>query len=200
MLASGADVGLAFDGDADRVFLVDEKAAPVSGSLTTALVAKAMLEKHPGSTVLYNLICSKVVPETIAEQRRHARPHPGGPLLHQAGDGRHRGRLRGRALGPLLLPGQLPGRLGPHRRAGHPRGAVGGGRAAVGVAGARSGATPTRARSTPKVRRPRRSGGGAGRALRRRAGVDSTAPTASPSTSATGGSTCAPRTPSRCCA
>lgn len=62
-----ADVGLAFDGDADRVFLVDEKAEPVSGSLTTALVAAAMLEKHPGATILYNLICSKVVPETIFE-------------------------------------------------------------------------------------------------------------------------------------
>ena len=67
VLEQGADVGLAFDGDADRVFLVDEQAQPVSGSLTTALVAGAMLEKHPGSTILYNLICSKVVPETIAE-------------------------------------------------------------------------------------------------------------------------------------
>src|SRR5580698_4084000 len=65
VLASHADVGLAFDGDADRVFLVDEQAQPVSGSLTTALVARAMLEKHPGATVLYNLICSKIVPETI---------------------------------------------------------------------------------------------------------------------------------------
>jgi phosphomannomutase len=67
VLEHGADVGLAFDGDADRVFLVDEKAEGVSGSLTTALVAKAMLGTHPGSTVLYNLICSKVVPETILE-------------------------------------------------------------------------------------------------------------------------------------
>lgn len=63
-----ADVGLAFDGDADRVFLVDEHAEPVSGSLTTALVAQSMLEKHPGSTILYNLICSKVVPETVREK------------------------------------------------------------------------------------------------------------------------------------
>ena len=61
----GADVGLAFDGDADRVFLIDETGAGVSGSLTTALVATSMLASHPGSTVLYNLICSKVVPETI---------------------------------------------------------------------------------------------------------------------------------------
>jgi phosphomannomutase len=68
VLETGADVGLAFDGDADRVFLVDEKAEPVSGSLTTALVASSMLEKHPGSTVLYNCICSRVVPEVIAEK------------------------------------------------------------------------------------------------------------------------------------
>jgi phosphomannomutase len=62
---TGADVGLAFDGDADRVFLLDERAAGISGSLTTALVASAMLARDPGSTILYNLICSKVVPETV---------------------------------------------------------------------------------------------------------------------------------------
>jgi phosphomannomutase len=67
VLARGADIGLAFDGDADRVFLVDEQAAPVSGSLTTALVAASLLEKSPGSTILYNLICSRVVPEVIEE-------------------------------------------------------------------------------------------------------------------------------------
>jgi len=68
VIAREADVGLAFDGDADRVFLVDERAEAVSGSLTTALVAAAMLEKHPGETVLYNLICSRVVPEVITER------------------------------------------------------------------------------------------------------------------------------------
>src|SRR5580658_9702940 len=67
VLASGADIGLAFDGDADRVFLVDERAEPVSGSLTTALVAASMLKKYPGETVLYNLICSHVVPEVVLE-------------------------------------------------------------------------------------------------------------------------------------
>ncbi len=68
VLAAGADVGLAFDGDADRVFLVDERAEPVSGSLTTALVASSMLDKYPGATILYNCICSRVVPEVIAEK------------------------------------------------------------------------------------------------------------------------------------
>ncbi len=65
VLEIGADIGLAFDGDADRVFLIDEKAQPVSGSVTTAMVADALLQRHPGATVLYNLICSKAVPETI---------------------------------------------------------------------------------------------------------------------------------------
>src|SRR3954452_13453277 len=67
VLEVGADVGLAFDGDADRVFLVDEKAQPISGSTTTAMVAKAMLAKYPGSKVIYNLICSKAVAEIVRE-------------------------------------------------------------------------------------------------------------------------------------
>jgi len=62
-----ADLGLAFDGDADRVFLVDERAEGVSGSLVTALVARGMLARHPGATILYNLICSHVVPEVVRE-------------------------------------------------------------------------------------------------------------------------------------
>ncbi len=67
VLEVGADIGLAFDGDADRVFLIDEKAQPISGSTTTAMVAAAMLKKNPGATILYNLICSKSVPAVIAE-------------------------------------------------------------------------------------------------------------------------------------
>src|SRR5581483_10280661 len=63
----GADVGLAFDGDADRVFLVDDQARPLSGSLTTSIVAKGILEKHPGETVVHNLICSRAVPEIVRE-------------------------------------------------------------------------------------------------------------------------------------
>ena len=66
VVAEGADVGLAFDGDADRVFLIDEHGGIVQPSLVTALVAKVMCEREPGATILYNLICSRVVPETIA--------------------------------------------------------------------------------------------------------------------------------------
>jgi len=67
VLEVGADIGLAFDGDADRVFLVDANAEGVSGSLTTALVAEQVLASEPGATILHNLICSKAVPEVIAE-------------------------------------------------------------------------------------------------------------------------------------
>jgi phosphomannomutase len=65
VLEHDADVGLAFDGDADRVFLVDEHAEDVSGSLLTALVAASMLRQEPGAKVVHNLICSWIVPETI---------------------------------------------------------------------------------------------------------------------------------------
>jgi phosphomannomutase len=62
---TGADLGAAFDGDADRVFLIDEKCQTLGGDMVTGLVAKALLKKNPGSTILYNLICSKAVPELI---------------------------------------------------------------------------------------------------------------------------------------
>jgi phosphomannomutase len=65
VLAEKADLGAAFDGDADRMFLVDEKAGPLGGDMVTALVAKNLLTKEKGATILYNLICSKAVPQVI---------------------------------------------------------------------------------------------------------------------------------------
>jgi phosphomannomutase len=67
VLDKGADIGLAFDGDADRVFLVDDKGEPVSGSLTAAIVARSILRKHPGEKVIYSITTSRVVRETIVE-------------------------------------------------------------------------------------------------------------------------------------
>jgi len=78
VLEHGADVGLAFDGDADRVFLVDERAEDVSGSLLTALVAIAMLDREPGAKIVHNLICSWTVPEVIRE-------HGGVPVRTRVG-------------------------------------------------------------------------------------------------------------------
>jgi phosphomannomutase len=59
------DLGAAFDGDADRMFIVDEKGDLIDGSTVTALVALNTLKRHPGSKILYNLICSRSVPELI---------------------------------------------------------------------------------------------------------------------------------------
>lgn len=64
---TSADIGLAFDGDADRCFLVDEKGDVVSPSTLTALIADRELAKHPGSTIIHNLITSKSVPEVVIE-------------------------------------------------------------------------------------------------------------------------------------
>ncbi len=67
VISGGFDIGLAFDGDADRVFVVDEKGRGLSGSTTTAILAAAVLRNNPGATVLHNLICSRSVPEVIRE-------------------------------------------------------------------------------------------------------------------------------------
>ncbi|HEY7625746.1 MAG TPA: phosphomannomutase/phosphoglucomutase [Ilumatobacteraceae bacterium] len=78
VVSGGFDVGLAFDGDADRVFVVDETGRGLSGSTTTALLAAAILRSHPGATVLHNLICSKAVPDVIRE-------HGGVPVRTKVG-------------------------------------------------------------------------------------------------------------------
>jgi phosphomannomutase len=78
VLEHGADIGLAFDGDADRVFLIDEQAEDVSGSLLTAVVAVSMLRAEPGAKIVHNLICSWIVPETI-------RDHGGIPVRTRVG-------------------------------------------------------------------------------------------------------------------
>lgn len=67
VVEQGADIGLAFDGDADRCFVVDEKGDPVSPSAICALVAERYLAKFPGATIIHNLITSKTVPELVAE-------------------------------------------------------------------------------------------------------------------------------------
>ncbi|TQM71389.1 phosphomannomutase [Actinomadura hallensis] len=75
---TGADIGLAFDGDADRCFVVDERGEIVSPSAITALVATRELAKHPGSAIVHNLITSRAVPEIVAE-------HGGTPVRTRVG-------------------------------------------------------------------------------------------------------------------
>lgn len=71
VVAEGADIGLAFDGDADRCFLVDERGELVSPSTLTALIASRELAKEPGATVIHNLITSRSVPEIVTELGGH---------------------------------------------------------------------------------------------------------------------------------
>ena len=65
---SGADIGLAFDGDADRCFVVDERGEPVSPSAVTGMIAERELAREPGGTVIHNLITSRAVPELVVAQ------------------------------------------------------------------------------------------------------------------------------------
>ena len=67
VVSTGADIGLAFDGDADRCFVVDELGRPVSPSAVTALVAARELAREPGAMVIHNLITSRAVPELVTE-------------------------------------------------------------------------------------------------------------------------------------
>lgn len=65
ILSEKAAVGLTFDGDADRMFLIDDKGRFVSGTITTALLSEYILKKHPGELILYNAICGRIVPQVI---------------------------------------------------------------------------------------------------------------------------------------
>jgi phosphomannomutase len=78
VLSEGADIGLAFDGDADRCFVVDERGRAVSPSAVTALVARRELEREIGGTIIHNLITSRAVPELVVE-------HGGTPVRSRVG-------------------------------------------------------------------------------------------------------------------
>ncbi|MEV4242278.1 phosphomannomutase/phosphoglucomutase [Streptosporangium canum] len=78
VLDVGADIGLAFDGDADRCWVIDERGESVSPSAITALVAVRELARHPGAMIIHNLITSRSVPEIVAE-------HGGEPVRTRVG-------------------------------------------------------------------------------------------------------------------
>ena len=85
MRAGTADAGLAFDGDADRVFMVDETSRPLAGSLSASIIASAMLEREPGAAVVHNPICSRALPEIVSERGgRAVRARVGHSFMKQA--------------------------------------------------------------------------------------------------------------------
>ena len=121
VLEHRCDLGAAFDGDADRMFIVDEQGGFPDGSIVTAAVGVATLKKYPGSKILYNLICSRSVPEAVTA-------HGGIPVRSQVGHslikpemrvGEH--SVRRRAQRPFLLPRELVRRLRHDRADAVPR-------------------------------------------------------------------------------
>ena len=128
-----ADLGVAYDGDADRCFFVDDTGEFVPGDFVTALLAEAVLAKSPGEKVIYDVRASWAVPETIERRRRDTAREPRRARLHQAADACGGRRLRRRGLGALLLPRLLAGRHRSRAVPRHARAALAQRRAAVGA-------------------------------------------------------------------
>ncbi len=81
VLKNGCDLGIAFDGDADRMFILDENANLITGDIVTALVAINILQHNPGQKILYNVVCSQTVPEVVAANNGIPRRSPVGHSL-----------------------------------------------------------------------------------------------------------------------
>ena len=195
--SEGADLGIAWDGDADRCFFIDDTGRFVDGDFLTALLAESVLEKQPGADILYDVRASRAVPDTVERLGGTRARQPRRPRLLQAPHARRGRRLRRRGLRPLLLPRLLQRRLGHH-----PRAAASSSCSRTAAPScpscwsrcARSTSSP--ARSTPRspTRRPRWT-----RSSSATATGGSPSSTASRSTTTTGTSTCGRPTPSRCC-
>ncbi len=99
VLAEKADLGIAWDGDADRCFFIDETGEFVPGDFVTALLAEALLAKHPGASILYDLRASRAVPDTISA-------NGGVPLINRVGHAFFKQRMRRE---PVLFGGEVSG-------------------------------------------------------------------------------------------
>ncbi len=85
ILQENADFGIAFDGDGDRMYLMDETGKLLSGTVTTAMLAKAILKKHPGENILYNAVAGRIVPEIVKEMGgKYKRVRVGHTLIKEA--------------------------------------------------------------------------------------------------------------------
>ena len=199
VVEEGADLGLAFDGDADRCFVVDERGEPISPSAITGLVAVRELAKAPGAAVIHNLITSQAVPEIVTE-------HGGRPVRTRVGHSFIKQRM---AETGAVFGGEHSahyyfrdfwkadsGHAGRAARAGRAGRAE---RADLGADGRLRALRRLRRDQLHGARPGRAHGRGARRPTRSGTASSSTSWTASPSGCPTGaGSTCARRTPSRC--
>ena len=116
-----ADLGIAWDGDADRCFFIDDRGAFVDGDFMTALLADSMMKKHPGATILYDVRASRAVADTVERAGGTRADEPGRPRILQDADAQGGRGVRRRGLGALLLPRLLLRGLGDDPRAADPR-------------------------------------------------------------------------------
>ena len=110
--STGADLGIAWDGDADRCFFIDGSGEFCDGDFVCALLARSILAKNPGAMILYDPRSSRAVPDLIAADGGRSGPLAGRPRLLQGADARGARGVRRRGLRPLLLPRLLERRLG----------------------------------------------------------------------------------------
>ena len=183
----GADLGIAFDGDADRCFFIDERGQFIDGDFLTALLAQSLLEPTPAEAILYDVRASRAVADTVAAAGGTRLPNRVGHAFFKTADARGGLAVRRRGLGPLLLPrlllrglGTLPALLMLELRARRPPLSE--------LLRPIASATSSPARSTARSQ-TRGQDGGDRRALPRRA--SRTRSTGSRSTTPTGTSTCA---------
>ena len=115
-----ADIGIAWDGDADRCFFIDGNGEFIAGDFVTALLAEAFLLKHPGSKIVYDVRASYAVRDIVARAWRHGADEPRRPRVLQAADARRERHLRRRGHRPLLLPRQFLRRQRLHPGAADP--------------------------------------------------------------------------------
>ena len=198
MLSEGADIGLAFDGDADRCFLVDERGRLVDPSTLTALIAARELAREPGATVIHNLITSRAVPQIVTELG-------GTPVRTRVGHSFIKATM---AETDAVFGGEHSGHFyfRDFWRADSGMLAALHALAALAETDRPLIAAARRLRALRRVRRDqldgRRPAGRRRRAPRRRTPTgrawSSTTSTGSPSPTTTGGSMCAPPTPNRC--
>ena len=152
VLSEGAELGIAWDGDADRCFFIDDTGQFVDGDFLTALLAESILRKEPGATILYDVRASRAVRDIVERAGGTRRRQPRRPRVLQDAHARDGRRVRRRGLGPLLLPRLLLRRLRHAAGAADPRAAVGARASACRelLEPLPLAATSSRARSTPR--------------------------------------------------
>ena len=153
----GADLGIAWDGDADRCFFIDETGEFVAGDFLTALLAESILQKRPGAEILYDIRASRAVADTVEAAGGRALVNRVGHAFFKTRMRDEGGVVRRRGLRPLLLRRLLQRRLRHDPGAADPRAARPEGRDDVGAARARTARrTSSPARSTPRSTTRRR--------------------------------------------